>query len=109
MRSDRTALSLEYREIDPLESNAINFSLSYVFSPKYAATANVAYDWGTGSQYNQVTVTRMGTDLQVSVGAYYDSVFKTFGVNFEVLPTILPPSKRYQGIATLDPSAFAKR
>jgi hypothetical protein len=109
IRSDRTSASLEYREIDPLRSQAINGSLSYVFSPKYAMTAIVAYDFGTGSQYNQMTVTRIGTDLQVSVGFYYDSVFKNFGMNFEVLPTILPPSKRYQGIATIDPSTFSKR
>ncbi len=100
---------LEYREIDPLGSQAINSSLTYVFSPKYAMTAVVAYDFGTGSQYNQVTLTRIGTDLQVSAGFYYDSVFKNFGVNFEILPAILPPSKRYQGVATLDPSTFGKR
>jgi hypothetical protein len=109
LRSDRTTLALEYREIDPLESQAINFSLSYVFSPKYAMTANVAYDFGTGSQYNQVTVTRMGSDLQVSVGAYYDSVFQTFGVNFTVVPVILPPSKTSQALATIDPATFGRR
>ncbi|HLJ92999.1 MAG TPA: hypothetical protein VKU02_07390 [Gemmataceae bacterium] len=108
-RSDRTTVTLEYREIDPLESQAVNTSLTYVFSPKYAMTAVVAYDFGTGSQFNQVTLTRIGTDLQVSAGFYYDSVFKNFGVNFEILPAILPPSKRYQGVATLDPSTFGKR
>jgi hypothetical protein len=108
-RSDRTTLTLEYREIDPLESQAINTSLSYVFSPKYAMTAVVAYDFGTGSQFNQVTLTRIGTDLQVSLGFYYDSVFKNFGVNFEILPAILPPSKRYTGVATLDPATFSRR
>jgi hypothetical protein len=108
-RSDRTTFSLEYREIDPLQSQAINSYLSYVFSPKYAMTALVAYDFGTGSQFNQVTVTRIGTDLQVSLGFYYDSVFKNFGVNFEILPAILPPSKRYQGVATLDPNTFSRR
>jgi hypothetical protein len=109
LRSDRTSISVEYRQIDPLESRAINSSFSYVFSPKYAMTASVNYDFGTGSQFNQLTVTRIGTDLQVSLGFYYDSVFKTFGVNFEVLPTILGPSKRYSSLATLDPSTFSKR
>src|SRR5437016_10292185 len=32
-------------------SQAINSYLSYVFSPKYAMTALVAYDFGTGSQF----------------------------------------------------------
>jgi hypothetical protein len=109
LRSDRTTLSLGFTEIDPLESQFISSSLSYVFSPKYAMTAVVAYDFGTGSQFNQINVTRMGTDLQVSVGFYYDSVFKNFGFNFEVLPAIMPPSKRYQGIAAIDPSTFSKR
>jgi len=108
-RSDRTSISLEFRELDPLRSQAINTSFSYVFSPKYAMTAVVLYDFGTGSQFNQVNVTRIGTDLQVSAGFYYDSVFKNFGVNFEVLPAILLPSKRYTGVATLDPATFSRR
>jgi hypothetical protein len=108
-RSDRTVVSVEYRQIDPLESRAINSSFSYVFSPKYAMTANISYDWGTGSQFNQLTVTRIGTDLQVSLGFYYDSVFKTFGVNFQVLPTILGPSQRNSSLATLDPTTFNRR
>lgn len=109
VRSDRTAISLEYREIDPLESQAINSSLSYVFSPKYAMTGVVAYDFGTGSQFNQLTVTRMGSDLQVSVGFYYDSVFKNFGMTFQIMPTILAASQRYQGIGAINPATFAKR
>jgi hypothetical protein len=108
-RSDRTSLSLGFTEIDPLESQAITSSLSYVFSPKYAMTASISYDFGTGSQYNQVTVTRMGSDLQVSMGFYYDSFFQSFGVNFQILPTIVASSPRYQGLAALDPAAFAKR
>jgi hypothetical protein len=108
-RTDRTMFTLGFTEIDPLESQAITAWFSYVFSPKYAMTALVAYDFGTGSQFNQVTVTRMGTDLQVGLGFYYDSVFQSFGVNFQIVPVILPPSKASQAIATLDPTTFGKR
>jgi hypothetical protein len=108
-RSDRTSFSIEYREIDPLESQAIYSSFSYVFSPKYATTASISYDFGTGSQFNSVNFTRMGTDLQVMVGFYYDSVFKTFGFNFQVLPTILASSQRAAGLAAIDPATFNRR
>jgi hypothetical protein len=109
LRSDRTTVSLAFTEIDPLESRAVSANFSYVFSPKYAMAGTVAYDFGTGSQFNQVTVTRMGSDLQVGVGFYYDSVFQTFGVNFQIVPVILPPSKASQAIATVAPSTFGGR
>ena len=63
-------------------------------------SAQTTYDFGTEVNTSSVLFTRIGTDLQVSLGLYYDSVFKNFGVNFEILPAILPPSKRYQGVAT---------
>src|SRR5262249_50293115 len=47
-RPDRTNFYLGYRQIEPIQSRAVTGSVTYVFSPKYAATASSTYDFGTG-------------------------------------------------------------
>jgi hypothetical protein len=107
-RPDRTNFTLGYREIDPLNSQAVIGGVTYVFSPKYAITFNATYDFGINSQLNSLVMTRMGTDLQVSLGFNYNSILKNFGVTFEILPNVVPPSRRGIGSATFDSMAFHK-
>ena len=68
-RPDRTSFYLGYRQIDPLESQAVVGSVTYAFSPKYAMTASTVYDFGIGqTRRTSLMFTRIGTDLRVSLG-----------------------------------------
>jgi hypothetical protein len=108
-RPDRTNFFLGYREIDPLHSEAVTAAVTYIFSPKYAITASATWDFGVDTQINSLTLTRMGTDLQVSLGFSYNSILNNFGVSFEITPNIVPPSKRLPGLAALGPGALGNR
>jgi len=93
-RPDRTSLYLGYRHIDPLESRAVVGALSYAFSAKYAITASSVYDFGVDNQVNSLTLTRIGTDLQVSLSVHHNSILDNFGVGLEIMPNLLPASSR---------------
>ena len=102
-RPDRTSFTIGYRDIYPLNSEAISGAVTYIFSPKYAITAVATYDIGTNVQANSVVVTRMGSDLQASLGFTYNSTLSNFGVVFEIVPNIVPPSHRVPGIVGMSP------
>ncbi|HKA06817.1 MAG TPA: hypothetical protein VKD71_06130 [Gemmataceae bacterium] len=89
-RDDRTLFAISYRHTDPLASRVVSVSATYVFSPKYAMTAITAYDLGYSSAFsNTLLLTRVGTDLQVTLGFTYNSLINTFGVTFNVVPNLL--------------------
>lgn len=96
-RNDRTNFYLGYRQIDPLQSRAVVTSLTYAFSAKYAVTFGSNFDFGNNIQSNSLMVTRIGTDLTVSLGFTYNSIVKTFGVQFEIVPNLLPMTGRLPG------------
>lgn len=99
-RPDRTNFYLGYREIQPLESQAVTGAVNYVFSPKYAMSLSSTYDFGTNqSLANALTFTRMGSDLQVSLGVTYNALQNNFGMVFEILPNLVPESRRVPGMA----------
>ena len=81
-------------------------SATYIFSPKYAMTAMVTYDFGVNMELTSLMLTRMGSDLQVSVGITYNSILSTVGATFEIIPNIVPPNKRIPGLAGLSPNAM---
>jgi hypothetical protein len=93
-RPDRTSFFVGYRQIDLLNSQAITGAVTYVFSPKYAMTFSSTYDVGTSIQSNNFVLTRMGSDVQVSLGFNYNSTLSSFGVNFEIIPNVVPQSHR---------------
>jgi len=97
-RPDRTSFTIGYRDIFPLNSNAISGAVTYIFSPKYAITAVATYDIGTDVESTSVVVTRTGSDLQASLGFTYNSTLGSFGVVFEIVPNIVPPSHRVPGL-----------
>jgi hypothetical protein len=98
-RPDKTNFYLGYSQIDPVQSRAVTGSVNYIFSPKYAITASTTYDFGfTDSLTSSLLFTRMGTDLQVSLGFSYNAILNTFGVTFEVVPNLLPQLNRVAGI-----------
>jgi hypothetical protein len=93
-RPDRTNFYLGYRQIDPLESRAVTGAVTYIFSPKYAITASSTYDFGTGqSLSNSLLFTRIGSDLQVSIGLTYNALQSSFGALFQIVPNLVPPGR----------------
>jgi hypothetical protein len=94
-RTDRTSFFLGYRLIDPVDSRAVTAAATYVFSPKYAITASSTYDFGINqSLANSLVITRIGTDLTVSVGVTYNALLNNFGFTFEVLPNVVASNRR---------------
>lgn len=93
-RPDRTNLYLGFRYIDPLQVRAATAAITYIFSPKYAGTVSTTYDFGTGESFaNSLMFTRMGTDLQVSLGVSYNALQNNFNVLFNIVPNLLPAGK----------------
>ena len=93
-RPDRTNFYLGFRYINPLQVRAATLSMTYIFSPKYAATLSTTYDFGTGEAFaNSLMFTRMGTDLQVSLGVSYNALQNNFNVLFNIVPNLLPTGK----------------
>jgi hypothetical protein len=106
-RPDRTNFYLGFREIFPLESQAVTAAVNYIFSPKYAMTASSTYDFGTSqSLSNSLVFTRMGSDLQISLGITYNAVLNNFGVVFEILPNLVPENHRVPGMAAFGSSTL---
>ncbi len=92
-RPDRTSYTLGYRQIDPLRSRAVVGSVTYAFNAKYALTGSTLYDFGVNNQVNSLVLTRIGTDLQMSLGVNYNSILNNFGVVFEIMPNIMSGSR----------------
>jgi len=88
-RPDNTNFYLGYRQLDPLQSKAIIGSMTFSFSPKYAVTANIVDDFGVHATTYSVMFTRIGTDVQVSMGVSHSTLLNTFGFQFEVLPVLV--------------------
>lgn len=95
-RPDRTNFYLGFRYIDPLQVRAVTASVTYIFSPKYAATASSTYDFGTGEAFaNSLMFTRMGSDLQVSLGLSYNALQSNFNFLFNIVPNLLPANRAF--------------
>jgi hypothetical protein len=88
-RPDRTNFYIGYRQIDPLQSKAVIANVTYAFSAKYGLTASTLYDFGINSQVNSVALTRIGTDVMVSMGFSYNSILNNFGIMFTIVPNIM--------------------
>jgi len=98
-RTDRTNFFLGFRELYPINSQAVTAAVTYVFSPKYAITASSVYDFGsTGALANSFILTRMGSDLQVSLGVTYNATLNTFGVTFTIVPNLVSQSQRMSAL-----------
>ena len=110
-RPDRTNFYLGYRQIDPVESRAVTAALTYVFSPKYATTFSSTYDFGVNQNHsisNSLVFTRMGSDLQVSLGFSYNALTNNFGFVFEILPNLAAQSSRRLGLPAFGSSMLGR-
>jgi hypothetical protein len=90
-RPDRTSFYIGYREIEPVQSRALTGSVTYVFSPKYAMTFTSMYDFGTQQALtNSLMFTRIGSDLQVTLGFTYNPLQNNFGAIVQIVPSLAP-------------------
>lgn len=109
-RPDRTNFFLGYRQIDPIESRAVTGAVSYIFSPKYAMTTSATYDFGTNqSLSNSLVFTRMGSDLALSLGITYNALQHNFGLVFEILPNVVPLTRRQPGSALIGAAQLSRQ
>lgn len=94
-RIDRTNFFVGYRSIDPVDSRALTVAVTYIFSPKYALTGSSTYDFGTNQALsNSLVITRIGSDLTISMGVNYNAVLDNFGFNVELVPNIVAVGRR---------------
>ncbi len=100
-RTDRTNFFLGYRyidgykDVDPINSRALTAALTYIFSPKYAMSVSATYDFGSSlAESNSLVFTRMGSDLQISVGITYNALQSTVGGIIEIVPNLVPANRR---------------
>lgn len=99
-RPDRTNFFIGFRDIDILQSQAVTGAVTYVFSPKYAVTGSTVYDFGTSQALsNSLTLTRMGSDVQISLGITYNALQNNFGMTFQIIPNIVPNAGRLPGFS----------
>lgn len=88
-RTDRTNLYLGYRQTDPLSSKAVTASVGYQLSRRYFLTTSASYDFGIQAALsNSVSLTRVGTDLTVSIGFSYTAFVNSFGFQFSIVPNL---------------------
>ncbi len=100
-RPERVNLYLGFRSIEPINSEAVIASTTYIFSPKYAATIASTYDFGERRTLgNTFVLSRVGTDLQLNLGLTYEALRNNFGVTFEIIP-ILAAGRPGSGLALL--------
>ncbi len=98
-RPDNALLLLGYTHLDPLRTRQVTAALVFPFSSKYSMMATSGYDFGNNIQINSFVLTRVGTDVQVSIGINYNSILSNFGFTFEIFPNLLPAAKRVPGSA----------
>ena len=108
-RSERLRFYLGYYQLDPVGTNAVVWSSSYVINSKYAVTWSSTYDFGGSKNLGQsLMITRTGSDLQVSFGIGWDPLRDNVNATFEIYPTLLGPTRHMRavapGLAQVDPS-----
>jgi hypothetical protein len=64
------------------------------------------YDFGTSQALsNSLVLTRMGSDLQVSIGITYNALQNNFGATFMIIPNLVPANRRFGAMPGLNPFA----
>ena len=108
-RTERLRFYFGYYKLDPVGTNAIVHSVSYVINPKYSVTWSSSYDFGGSRNLGQsFMITRTGSDIQVSLGIGWDPLKNNLNAAFEIYPTALGATRHMKalapGLEQLDPS-----
>ncbi|MGE3313491.1 MAG: hypothetical protein AB7O26_00155, partial [Planctomycetaceae bacterium] len=93
-RSERGSVYLGVRQIKGaggLDSQTLTASYSYIMSPKWISTLGTAYDLGENQNRGQsFTVTRVGLDFLMHIGASFDESKDNAGIAISFEPRIGP-------------------
>src|SRR4029079_4162244 len=93
-RTERLRFYFGFFRLDPVGTDAVVFSTTYVVNPKYTLTWSTSYDFGLGNNLGEsLLITRTGSDLQVGLGLGWDPLRNNFSATFEIYPTALGPSR----------------
>ena len=58
-------------------------------------SVSATYDFGSSlAESNSLVFTRMGSDLQISVGITYNALQSTVGGIIEIVPNLVPANRR---------------
>jgi hypothetical protein len=91
-RTERGSVYVGFRQVDGagLSSQILTASYTYVLSPKWVSTFGTAYDVGEGQNRGQsLTLTRVGQDFLLHLGASYDASKDNVGIAISVEPRFL--------------------
>ncbi|RMG40746.1 MAG: hypothetical protein D6725_02875 [Planctomycetota bacterium] len=94
-RPTRGSVYVGFRSLQAgaLDSQILTASLSYATTPKWVFTAGTAYDLKENRNAGQsLTITRVGADFLVHLGATYDAAKNNAGIAVMVEPRIGPPT-----------------
>jgi hypothetical protein len=98
-RPDRTNYFIGFREISPVNSQALTAAITYIFSSKYAMTASALYDFGTNQALSESLIfTRTGSDITISVSVSFNATTNNFGFDLIILPNLVATGKRFAGL-----------
>ncbi|MFN0199270.1 MAG: organic solvent tolerance protein OstA, partial [Planctomycetaceae bacterium] len=92
-RSTRGSVYVGVRQIagGPVNSQILTANYSYRMSEKWVSTLGTAYDLGESMNRGQsMTLTRIGADFLIHVGANYDQSKDNFGVGISIEPRFGP-------------------
>jgi hypothetical protein len=98
-RSERGSVYVGIRQVKGagLDSEILTASYSYQMSPNWVSTVGTAYDLAEGRNRGQsMTLTRIGRDFLLHLGANYDASKDNFGFILSVEPKFLPSNSANQ-------------
>jgi hypothetical protein len=100
-RPDGTNFFLTYRHIDPVGSRALIGSVSYQLNSKYSVSFATSYDFGFNQAlFNQVSLTRVGSDASMLLGFTFNPIIGNVGFQFAIIPNFagISPGRIGQGV-----------
>lgn len=98
-RGERGSMYVGVRQVKGagLDSEILTASYSYQMSPNWISTFGTAYDLAEGRNRGQsMTLTRVGRDFLLHLGANYDASKDNFGFILSVEPKFLPTNSANQ-------------
>jgi len=103
-RSRRGSVYMGVRQVKGanLDSQIFSTSASYRMSEKWIATISTAYDIGEAQNRGQtLTITRIGADFLIHVGANFDASKNNAGIVVSIEPRIAPLTKSSTRLGSL--------
>lgn len=88
-RSTRGSVYLGFRQVQggPIDSQIVTASYSYLMSDKWVSSVGTAYDVAEGLDRGQsVTISRIGGDFIIHLGAKYDRSKNNAGIGLSIEP-----------------------